>query len=282
MSLLKPLPENPHTPTEVPEGLPRPGMALILGSPGQGKTSICAQLLRAYLDAGVHTRVYLISPTFHTNRHVWEHAGVRPEDAFIGVHQGVQALEEILRRIKAEHATFQRSEQHWAAWEKHQKGEALTPHERSLLEMLGRPLVHLPMPRPAIVLDDVQATKVCSSRVFQSVAVRRRHLVHDPPSPTGLIILSQSLKSGALPRAMRSMCDLVICFPTRDPSVLKDIFSELASRCTWEQFQRVFNHATSGEGRPYLVVDMTRGFNPAKTFRRTLEGAWLDPEGDFL
>jgi hypothetical protein len=230
------------------------------------------------MDLGLYNRVYAVTPTFHTNRYALEAAGVRPEDAFTGVHQGVDALAEILRRIKADHLAYKQNLQHWEAWNKHEAGKPLSTGERSMLEMMGRPTIRLKSPRPALLADDVQATKLCSSKIFQSTAVRRRHIGHDPSQvELSIYVLSQSLKSGALPRAMRGICDLVLCFPTRDPSVLKDLHSELAARCSWDEFQRVFAHCTTGPGRPYLVVDQTQGFDPAKTFKRTLEGPWIDP-----
>lgn len=282
--MLKPLPENPYRRPDVPEGLPRVShMCLVVGAPGCGKTSVVCQLVRAYVDAGLYTRVLAITPTFWTNRISLEHAGVKPEDAFVGVHQGVQALDEIIRRIRADNHTYKQNAAHWQAWDQHRAGQPLSTTERALLETLGRPTVRLPVPRPCLIADDVQATKLCSSRLFQSTAVRRRHICHDPQVELSIYVLSQSLKGGALPRAMRGIADLAICFPTRDPSVMRDMYSELAARCTWQEFEKIFAYATSGEGRPYLVVDMTHGFDPARTFKRTLEGEWIDPKrGDFL
>lgn len=275
--LLKPLPANPYQRPEVPEGMPKVShLCLVVGSPGQGKTYVTCQLIRAYMDAGVYNRIYCISPTYHTNAYGLEHAGVKPEDAFTGLHQAVDALQEVLDRIKADHSAFKANREHWDAWSNHRAGKQLSTRERMLLENLGRPVVRLDPPRPALICDDVQATKLCSSRLFQSTAVRRRHIRHDPQVELSIYVLSQSLKSGALPRSMRGMADLCIVFPTRDRSILKDLYEELSSKCTWEQFQQVFAYATTGGDRPYLVVDQTQGLG--QTFRRKLDGEWLDPD----
>lgn len=273
-------PSNPTQPVPVPEGWPRlPVLANLVGGMGSGKTHLCAQLIRAYLDRGSINRVFLVSPTYFTNNHLWTYCGVDPEDCFTEIGQAPQAVEEIVRRIRADHKAYVQQREYKEAHMAWRGGRPLTMKQRSLLENceFRAPQADVALIRPVIVLDDLQASPLMSQRSFHSLILRMRHICHSPQVGTSFIILSQSLKNGALPRSLRSCVGLWCIFPTRDRTVAKDLWAELSGRITWREFQNLLEHSTTGEGRPYLVADMTQGGNPKTTFKRSLQGSWLDP-----
>lgn len=265
-------PPNPTQSIPAPPGLARPHiLGLAVGRMGSGKTHLAASYVKALRDAGSFTRVFLISPTYHTNRHLWDWIPVDPADAFTELSQAGAALNEIVRRIRADHAAYQANAQHWKAHEKHIRGVPLTHQERMLLEQMGPPLTRLEVIRPCIILDDLQSTPLFNSSEFRSVIWRMRHICHDPQVGTSFFVLCQSLKNG-FPRALRSCVNLWLLFPTRDQTVLKDIASEVSGRVTTQEFNRMFEYATDstvpGNDHPFMTIDLTQP--PDLVFRRKL------------
>lgn len=248
-------------------------LTLILGSMGSGKTHVCSQLL-----GRTKTPVALISPTYWTNANLWtDYLGIQPDDVFVNLAQAPAALDEVVRRIKMEHKAYKANEEHVEAYEAHRQGRPLSIQQQALLEQHGAPKTKVELIRPCVVLDDLQASRLMSSKSFQSLVLRMRHVCASPQVGLSFYILSQSLKNGALPRALRCCVGLWIVFPTRDQSVIRNIWTEVSGRVTWDEFKSMFMHCTSGDDRPYLVIDLTQGGNPKKTFKRTLQGEWLDP-----
>lgn len=76
----------------MPDGWPKlPVLANHMGGMGSGKTHFAAQLIRAYVDTGSINRVFLVSPTYFTNAHLWS-CGVDPEECFTEISQAPEPL----------------------------------------------------------------------------------------------------------------------------------------------------------------------------------------------
>lgn len=273
MSIKLPVPpKNPTAPIPAPPGMARPHfLALAVGKMGSGKTTTAASYVKALRDAGSFNRVFLISPTYFSNRHLWAWIPCDPSDCFTELSQAGEALQEIVRRIKAAHLAYKTNAAHWEAHEKHTRGGVLTHQERVMLEQMGPPLSRLELIRPCVILDDLQSTQMFNSSAFKSLVLRMRHVCHDPQVGLSFVVLCQSLKNG-FPRALRSCVSLWFLFATRDTTVIKDIAQELSGRISPEEFTRMFEYATDpsapGNEHAYMCIDLTQGGD--LTFRRKL------------
>eukprot|EP00952_Eustigmatos_sp_NYUAD-ZCMA_P010234 42090-Eustigmatos_ZCMA.PRE.1 len=67
---------------------------------GMGKSYLCSQFVRALVDCGAVNRVFLISPTYFTNKHLWDFATVEPDDAYIKMEECVVAVKDVIRKIQ--------------------------------------------------------------------------------------------------------------------------------------------------------------------------------------
>lgn len=269
------LPPNPNREVEVPDGYVRPHfIGLALGACKSGKSYTTATFLKTMMEAKCFTRLFVLSPSWWTNSFAFEAAGVNPADAFTSLDQSEKALEEVLKRIRADHEAHKSNTEHWAIWAKAEKGKLLTAREAQLIETRGKPTARVPLPSPCLVLDDCQSSKLPSTKRFLSLALRHRHVCHSPQVGLSIMILSQSLRAGACPRALRPCVNLWMVFPTRDNSQLRDLYTELSGHLTWAEFQRLAEHCWSGE-RGYLVADLTQS-DPSKMFKRCLDGPWIN------
>lgn len=177
-----------------------------------GKTHVTAQMVKAYVDHGSINRVFLVSPTYHTNSHLWAWCGVQPQDAYLKVDEAEAALRHIVQRI--------RDEQH--AWRTHQTWRECVALKRARKPMTsaqrmvadGVPPPDVPLPRPIVILDDLSHSKVMSSRYLINLTLRSRHVAHNPQIGLSMVFLVQSLKAG-IPRVLRSNVSAWIVFGTK-------------------------------------------------------------------
>lgn len=245
-----------------------------------GKTHVTAQLIHELMQRGLLTRTYLIAPSAVSNCHYWfNYCGIDPKDAFTDIDRAEDSLREVVSRLKQGYHAFEMNRKHWSAYEKHRTGEALTLQERQLLEGYSwrAPHEHVPMPSECVILDDLQTTKVVQGKYFSSLVLRHRHLCGGFDSPRcglTIMVLSQSLRGGAVSKALRPNMNVCLFWRTADKEMKREIYQLVSGHLTWKQFLRLFDHCTEGDDHPYMVFDQTQP--RGKEFRRKLEGAPLD------
>lgn len=254
-----------------------------VGRPRSGKTWMAAQYAHQLQHEGKINKIYLVSPTAHSNGHLWfDYLGINPQDAFVAIDEAPRAFEECINRIRSDHNRYVMNLEHWNAYRRFTKGKPLTDREMRLLEGYnGRPpLEELDQPSPLIILDDLQASSLlnANNRVFTSTILRHRHIASNPRQGVSLMILTQTLRGG-LPRTLRSCVNLWCVWRTEDTTQKKDLFQEVAGVIKWQPFVRMIEFATSGEDFPYLVIDTAAP--KGQTFKRKLDGEFLRPE-DFV
>jgi hypothetical protein len=94
-------PRNPNPAIEVPKDWARPVLfMLVSGVRGSGKSHVISQFVRAYMNQGAFTRVFLVSPSSHTNRHLWDFAQIEPQDAYLELSQAEEAVRDVVRKVK--------------------------------------------------------------------------------------------------------------------------------------------------------------------------------------
>eukprot|EP00962_Isochrysis_galbana_P053040 scaffold24505_cov135-Isochrysis_galbana.AAC.2 len=55
-------------------------LAIFSAKRGGGKTVACANLIRLSKERGYYDRVWIITPTYASNREIWDICGAKPED----------------------------------------------------------------------------------------------------------------------------------------------------------------------------------------------------------
>jgi hypothetical protein len=259
-------PRNPTSAIPVPDGAPAlPAVVGVIGARGQGKSHVTAQLIKSFVDHGSIDRVFIISPTYHTNSHLWAWTGASPHDCFTAIHQAEDALKEIVRRIQAQKAQWSTRQEYEEAVEAHRSRRTLTMKQRSFLENTPPPKVDLP--RPAVILDDLSHSKVMNSKYLINLTLRSRHVAHNPQIGLSMFFLVQSLKAG-IPRTLRSNVSAWLVFGTKDQSIVDDLHSELSGKIGKQEFTSLFHSATEAP-HSYLVVDLTTR-DPTRVFRQGL------------
>lgn len=251
---------------DVPEGAPAlPAAFGIVGSRGSGKSFVTAQLLKSYMEYGSLNVLFVISPTFESNAGLWTWAGVKRENAYVRLEEAELALKHIIGKIKAQKDAWHLRQDWTIAMARHNLGKVLTIKQRALLE--GPMPPDIPLPKAAVVFDDLQGSKFMNSSYVQNVVLRNRHILSNPRCGLTVLYLVQSLRQG-IARPLRSNMSCWICFGTQDESVVNDIYTELSGHIKRDQFIEMFHRFTS-ERNSYLVVD-TSAKDKSRVFRNHL------------
>jgi hypothetical protein len=257
-----------------------PFVMMACGAIRSGKTHTCARLVHELKSRKLLTRCYVIAPSVVSNGHLWlDYCQIDPRDTFTDISQAEDALREVVSRLKQDFQAYEQNQKHLRAYQKHRGGEPLSMFERTLLEGYSwrGPSEIIPLPSQLVVLDDLQSTKVVSGKYLSNLILTHRHVAGGYGSARcglSIIVMSQSLKSGALPRALRPNCSVVLFWKTADRDTKRDVYALVSSQLQWKQFLKLFEYCTQGDDYPYMVFDQTQP--RGKEFRRKLEGTPLD------
>lgn len=230
------------------------------------------------MDHGAFNWCAIVSPTYHTNSHLWEWAGIKPEDAYTDLAQAELAVQDVVEKVRRHKAEWDENRDEWDAYEASRRGKALTMKQRMLVERLHgqAPSRKVKLVRPCLILDDLSHSRLLQgSRYFINLVLRNRHVVHNPQVGLSILVICQSVKAG-LPRVLRSNVNLWVIFGTRDRDIIKDVWSEVSGKISKSAFSKLFDFCTRKQ-HSYMVVDLTQR-NPRHVFRKTLEGAFLEVE----
>lgn len=113
-------------------------------------------------------------------------------------------------------------------------------------------LVH---PAPLLFLDDLSHTELYSpsrSNPLNNLTLRHRHLGGQGYG-VSIQFAVQTFKTGVT-KALRENTQQFLLFATRDVSVVEGMYEGLGSHCTYDEFVRLYDHATA-DPHGFLLVD---------------------------
>jgi hypothetical protein len=233
-------------------------LAGFIGVRGGGKTLAIMNKIRHLREQGLCDRLIILSPTYHSNRALFDLVPHKEDDVFIEPSR--DSLHKIIQIVEEEGDEWNRHLEELKRWKKHTKRREA--HKRDIFNPLyeavparpqskygHKPIIH-------IVMDDLQGTPVFSMSPKSPLAnmlLRHRHLGKGLGASVWLAC--QTFKSqGGLPRAIRQNLTLLALFRTRDEKALTEICEEVASDIHPETFLRAYRFATE-EPHSFLLVD---------------------------
>jgi len=255
-------------------------LCAFIGSRGSGKTHAMVQLAHKYLRKGSINRVFIITPTYQSNK-IFEVLDPRPEDVFENVHTSIQDLNTILAATKKDADDFREFEVYLKAYKKYTRGDkkSLTFDEMTLLQNNNfRKPIYIPRPSPLLIVDDMSHTSIYTpsrNNPFMNLCLRHRH-INDGIGIT-IFMAAQTYKTG-VPKAIRQNIQQFFIFPTKDLTQMESIYEEIANLVTKEQFIALYKKATA-QKHSFLTVD-NNPRHPLLAFRKNFDTALIPPEED--
>lgn len=262
------------------------GIIISVGKRGSGKSVSVFSKIRHLKDQKLADRVYLISPTKHSNYHLAEGL-VADEDMYEEMSN--ESVDDILYKIEQdaqEYEDFLEDTKLYKLWKKLSKSKRfniddidpellLKLEERSILDMESAPVwkYHNHPGIFHLVLDDCQSSALFrpgKNNRFLNMLIRHRHVSSRPHFKVGLslwILCQNYCSQGGLPRSVRENCTHLALFPIKQRDMVEQIANEMGGEICSESFKQAYDYATKDDPHSFLLVD----FNPkdkTKTFRK--------------
>lgn len=248
-------------------------LAAFIGPRGSGKTNAVVLLARRYLDDKSINRVFIISPTYDSNR-IFDLLQPKPEDVFKDMHQCLADLQTIIGRVQemvTEYNEYEYIHKIFVRWRRFLagKGKALPLNLYNVLENMGfKEPDPVPRPSPLLIIDDMSHSPLYTpskKNGFINLCLRHRHLFQVGLS---IFMLVQNFKTG-IPKCLRQNIQQFFLWPTHDMTQLESMYEEFANMCTKEDFFDMFKRATAGKHN-FMTIDMNAR-EPLLRFRKNFD-----------
>lgn len=240
-----------------------------IGCRGSGKTFSVVKILQNMEKIGYHDPItkekikikhFLFSPTAQSNP-VFSALKYLDEENIINDYTD-EKLIEIIENIKAERDEVKEYNKYVEAYKKYDKMSAEQLKRNTDYEMFSLLSQHnfmdykkLKKPEQfvyCIILDDCLANREAFSskkaNTLTKAVLNSRHI------GINILICSQNLKS--IPKIIRNNVDIWVLFKCKNEKVLMDdLYPEISSLYSPEEFLTYYNYATSGSDHDALVYD---------------------------
>lgn len=261
------------TPTTAPNLFKLHTLAAFIGPRGSGKTNAAVLLAKRYLDDNSINRIFIISPTFDSNR-IFDILEPREEDVYKNIHTCLEDLDAILAQVKVSVEEYEENKKYnhiykrWRAFVKG-RGPPLTIPEFNIMENNNfKPKEVLPRPSPLLIIDDMSHSDLYTpskKNSFINLCLRHRHLFKVGIS---IFMMVQTFKTG-IPKCLRQNIQQFFLWPTHDMSQLDSMYEEFANLCTYEDFIEMFKRCTK-ERHNFMTIDLNAS-DPLLQFRKNFD-----------
>ena len=286
------IPGKPAFNIETPPGDPKLHALMVLSAKrGGGKTtSLCSYLKYLKEECEVIDRVFLVTPTYASNQHIWEVATIEEEDVFQPSMNCLHEISKICEDEKEEFELFQSSLQ---MYEHFQTDKELDEHdvdpqrlleyyERGWLEEgcnVVRPNWKYKYERPPrwfLVLDDCLNSDVMRrpSSGLSNLCIRHRHLAGGLGISIAILVQGYVCYGGT-PRIIRENTTQLWLFRLNNADQLKKIYDECDLPLTEEDFLAMCADVHA-QDYAFLMIDF-KPEKPCQQFRRSFDSFVLPP-----
>jgi hypothetical protein len=279
--------------TETAPHLPRlPTMTIACGKRGSGKSVAITNLLRMYKETKTMDRIFIISPTFNSNKKLMKELDVKEEDVFIDPDEPglVQKIVALVDSERNEYLRWQHLKNNYDRIMKQIKMGMLPPTDEfddylmSYFDIANNTF-NLPPPKYdcyhkgqppvlALFIDDSLCSKLMTNRKFPALIMRHRHLGDFPQGGAvglSIFIAIQSYKAtSGLPKCIRNQSTSICLFRSKDVSEKKQIADSFSGEIPVELFLKLYDVATE-KPRDFLFVDLHKKPEQPNMFRRCFD-----------
>lgn len=276
-------PKKPSFTIETDDDFPKlHTLTLVSGKRGGGKSVATANFMRLCKDRQYFQRCWLITPTYASNKEIWNIADIQEEDV---LEPEVTALKEVTKRIEAERQEWQLFQQQKALYEKFHKDikhkaiknipsdELMNYFEMGLLD---NPEMEKPKwkyslecpPRLALIVDDCLGTDLMAKRTagLVNTCIKHRHL-SDGLGVSIFMLVQSYCAQGGVARPIRENCTNLWLFKINDYNQIKKIKEEADLPVSEEDFEKMC-HQCHEIPYNFLFID----FNPKDESKRFRSG----------
>lgn len=267
-------------------------LSIFAGARGSGKSFLATKLLKTLEKKGIYEngrkipmRTILLSTTAHSdsNKILKNLKSIDWDNDIIEEYEDDILINKI-EEIKADLEQAKDYKEYREVWNKFKKVDDVDDLNNDEMILLNKydfiPFKELNKPKypegfiTTLFVDDMVGTKLFKNgrSFFTNLCIRHRH----SPAPMNIIITCQSIMM--VSKTIRINANLIALFKFANKKIiLKDLYPNISSYITEEQFEDVYNHATK-DPHNALVIDTTKGklilkqnFNKILLFNNNLD-----------
>jgi hypothetical protein len=259
---------------------------IVLGKRGSGKSVAITNYLRFLQEDKKCDRIFVISPTFMSNKVLMEDLGIDENDVFDPA-TGTQAVESVIEAIETErdeYEAFIRQKERYKMLLRDMNSAKFIENvdPQLMLEYFDERRGAFVPPEPkyghsgkpvlALFVDDCQSTPLFRSQKFLNFITRHRHIgALQPGGALGVSVFialqNFSSSSGGCPRAVRNNATSICVFSLKDKKELLQVYESMAGEIEEEDFFKAFEYATA-EPHNFLLIDLHKKKEHPSPFRK--------------
>jgi len=268
---------------QTPEHLPKLHQNTIFcGKRGSGKGVAMYNMIKRFRDCGKMDRLFVISPTFNSNKKLLEEFNIDSGDIYDDLDNDKCVLD-IVSKIEAEAREL---ETYRALMKQYQRFKRLMDRGDHIRDDLLEAFYDgngFPPPQHkwggkepvmGLIVDDAQGSNLFKSRKFQNFIIRHRHVgAFESGGALGcsvFICIQSYMAQNGCPRSVRNNITSMALFRTKDEKELDQISREMSGEVSPEQFVNVYNQAIR-EPHDFLFIDLHKKPTQPSMFRRNFD-----------
>lgn len=239
-------------------------LCIVSGRRGGGKGIATANFIRTAREKHYFDKVFLITPTYESNKAIWDIAKVDPGDVYEPTTDAIAKVLDRVQQERDEWDDFLEKKKSYLKFIKDKKNLSRVTDDDLIIyyDMLfldgKKPewkYAKEEMPKIVLVVDDCVGTDIMAKRTagLLKLAIAHRHVSQG--MGISLILNVQSYCAQAsTPRPIRENCTLLMLFKVNDDNQLKKIKEEADLEITDEEFEEMTTYIWS---IPYnfLMID---------------------------
>ena len=262
-------------------------LCIASGKRGGGKSVAVANLVKRCKDKGYFDRVYLITPTYKSNKSIWDIANIEEEDVYEPTISVLQTIKENVEQEKRDWDDFLKKKQDYKKYNREMQQKhvnQIDPDELINYYEMGfmngekpewKYKVERP-PRLAVIIDDSLGTDLMAKRTagLTNLAIRHRH-VGDGLGISMFMLVQSYCAQGGVPRPIRENCTHLMLFKINDKKQIDKVKEECDLPVTDEEWENMCDYAHS---KPFnfLFIDFAHK-QPCQQFRSGLDEYIVPP-----
>lgn len=255
-------------------------LCLVSGRRGGGKSVAIANLLRVAMERGYFDRCLVITPTYGSNRRIWDMCGVKEADALPPTKDAIRKVTQMIEEEKNAHDEYVHIKKKYQEYQQRISKRVLSQsdvralnHHAAAYDSMGffdRPPVwrykdDSHPARIALVIDDCVGTPVyLPSGGLTAFCVAHRH--HAQIGCSVFMLVQSYCAKEAVNRAIRENTCVLLLFKCVQESQLKKIYEESDLPVSYEAFLKMCLDCHK-EKYGFLTMDFSAD-DPQHRFRK--------------
>jgi len=235
-------------------------VAIFSGKRGAGKSVALANLLKVAMDRSYFDRIFIITPTYNSNKVIWDICYIKEEDVFLPEKDSIKNIIECIQADKDEWEEYLHKTEMYKNYIRDKHRSYTSIDDEDLLYYYDNDFINGKKPewkyhksgvkdhppRCSIILDDCLSLPVMArpSSGLVNLCISSRHICQG--LGTSVFMLVQSYKcQGGVPRVIREQVTLLCLFKLCDMNQIDAIEKEIGTDITVDKFRNFLKYSTS-------------------------------------